>query len=207
VRRHWPDALISWTRLQAGRLRDPLIASHVLAGFLAILVGGSVFVEVKMLISAPLDRPTQGIMALNSPGYFAARILGGVYGALFYTMAIVLVVVLLRLLLRRVWIADVVGSLLLGIAIGVDFSTPYRFAATAAVTSLLVYVFLWLLRRFGLLALLAAWVANGIFNAAPISLTSWYAGRTLVGLAILVAIPAWALWVILSAQRRPATEK
>jgi hypothetical protein len=33
VRRHWPDALISWTRLQAGRVRDPLVASHVLAGW------------------------------------------------------------------------------------------------------------------------------------------------------------------------------
>ena len=32
VRKHWPDALISWLRVVGGRLRDPLVASHVLVG-------------------------------------------------------------------------------------------------------------------------------------------------------------------------------
>ncbi len=127
--------------------------------------------------------------------------------ALAYGMGFLLIVVLLRLLLRRIWIAEVVGSLLLGITAGAtDFSTPVRFAATLAVNTLTVYVILWLVRRFGLLAMLAAWLANYMIVAVPVSLTSWYAGRTLVGLAILAAIPAWALWVILSARRRPATE-
>jgi hypothetical protein len=35
VRRHWPDDLISWTRLQAARVRDFLVASHVLGGITA----------------------------------------------------------------------------------------------------------------------------------------------------------------------------
>ncbi len=32
VRRHWPDTLISWTRLLAGRLRDPIVGRDVLIG-------------------------------------------------------------------------------------------------------------------------------------------------------------------------------
>jgi hypothetical protein len=46
---------------------------------------------------------------------------------------------------------------------------------------------------------------NNLFVAIPFtsltSLTSWYAGRTLVGIGIVVAIGAWALWVVLSAKR------
>jgi len=32
VRRHWPQAIISWSRLVAGRLRDPLVGRDVLLG-------------------------------------------------------------------------------------------------------------------------------------------------------------------------------
>ena len=32
VRRYWPDGLISWNRLLAGRWRDPLVGWHVLCG-------------------------------------------------------------------------------------------------------------------------------------------------------------------------------
>ncbi len=32
VRRHWPQALISWTRLSSGRIRDPLVGRDVLFG-------------------------------------------------------------------------------------------------------------------------------------------------------------------------------
>ena len=35
VRRNWPEALISWNRLHSRKLRDPLVASHVLAGLAA----------------------------------------------------------------------------------------------------------------------------------------------------------------------------
>ena len=36
VRRHWPDALISWTRLHTCRFRDPLVASHILWDYLLV---------------------------------------------------------------------------------------------------------------------------------------------------------------------------
>jgi hypothetical protein len=37
-RRHWPDSLISWSRLQAGKITDPLVCSHVLAGVAAVML-------------------------------------------------------------------------------------------------------------------------------------------------------------------------
>ena len=38
IRRHWPDSLISWSRLHARQFTDPLVASHIIAGITAILV-------------------------------------------------------------------------------------------------------------------------------------------------------------------------
>jgi hypothetical protein len=32
ARRYWPDSLISWSRLSQGRIRNPLVASHILIG-------------------------------------------------------------------------------------------------------------------------------------------------------------------------------
>jgi hypothetical protein len=49
-------------------------------------------------------------------------------------------------------------------------------------------------------------VAAQFVWAVPLILPSWYAGRALVAVAIPSAMAAWALWVILSAQRWPATE-
>ena len=64
------------------------------------------------------------------------------------------------------------------------------------------YVKLWLLRRLGLLAVIAWALTNNLCLSTPYPLsTSWYAGRTLVVNGIAVAIAAWALWVILSAKR------
>jgi hypothetical protein len=35
VRRSWPDALVSWTRMCNGQIRDPVVASHILAAIVA----------------------------------------------------------------------------------------------------------------------------------------------------------------------------
>jgi hypothetical protein len=68
--------------------------------------------------------------------------------------------------------------------------------------ALLMFAFLWTLRRFGLLALIAVSVADQVTLGLPMSLASWYAGLSLMAMLILAAGAAWALWVILSAKRR-----
>jgi hypothetical protein len=40
----------------------------------------------------------------------------------------------------------------------------------------------------------------------PISLESWYAGRSAATLLIPAAMSAWALWVILSSQPEPINQ-
>ena len=56
VRRVWPTALISWTRLMAGRWRDPLVGRDVLAGLLAgVMLHGMTIVRVRLADRPPPD--------------------------------------------------------------------------------------------------------------------------------------------------------
>jgi hypothetical protein len=209
----WPDSLISWTRLQTGRLRNPLVASHFLAG----IVFMEVFVNVgeplvRLLISGPPALPAgiggfSSISSLNSAAYMTGILCNAVVLAFFFAMAYLLLVVLLRLLVRRLWIADTLGAILVGLlAVGTFGASSYQNAAAVAFGALGGYGYLWLIRRFGLLALLATWLTSFTVKAVPLSLTSWYTGRSILGQLIPVAVATWALWVILSAQHQPASD-
>jgi serine/threonine-protein kinase len=205
VRRNWPDGLISWNRLQAGRLRDPLVASHILVGIFAwmAIVQGLVW-ALRILGSLPPAPPAAlALQSLTGPAVLAGNLLHGVQSAVFVTIVFLLLVVLSRLLLRKVWIADVVGSVLFGIVSLPQGAPPYVIAVLVVVYALLLYALLWVFRRYGFLALLAAWLTYTIGLPVLPSFTDWYAGGFLVSAGITVALAGAALWVILSAQRQP----
>jgi hypothetical protein len=203
VRRNWPDALISWTRLQAGRLRDPLIASHALIGILIGVAAFGIALSMTSLFSQNVFLPD--IPALDGAAYLAATILYRVERAIVAAFAVLVLVVILRLLTRRVWLADVLVTVLIGaVATGPWLYPSVQDHLWNAVG---VLALLWGLRRFGLLAMLTYFATNLGFLHPPLSLDqSWYAGRSVVILLILTAVAAWALWVILSAHERPNTE-
>jgi predicted Ser/Thr protein kinase len=200
VRRFWPDALISWTRFQSGRLRDPLVASHILAGMLLSFGIEALDRILNGVFSGGKQILVPRVEILTSPAPLPEIITGGIIAAI----GMVVFVVLMRLLVRRVWIADLLASLLLGGILVWPWVHRYpveRLYAAAAAWSIL-----WLFRRFGLLALVTQSAVRWAVWTLPVSLTSWYAGRSLVVLAVPAVLAAWALWVILSAERRPGTE-
>jgi hypothetical protein len=201
VRRNWPDALISWTRLQRYRVRDPLVASHVLAGTAVI----SIFIGLRMVRFrlSPLTMPMGFFFtSLNSMAVFIGNIAGSIVPGLVFGMAFVLLVVLVRLRIRRLWVADLVASTLLTLgAIGpANVRSGGLLIGTAMLGIAMNLAILWTLRRFGFLSVLVTWILWQMSVAAPISLTSWYSGRSVTLLAIPVVLSAWALWVIGNAQ-------
>ena len=113
-------------------------------------------------------------------------------------------VTLLRRLTRRVQIAEVITAILFGV-LGPG-PWVYQYTLYAVYSTLVFYVLLLLLRRFGLLSL---WAGAFLFFVLtlPVSLASWYAGRSLAILLIPAAVAAWALWVILTAPPQPVTER
>ncbi|MEO5922269.1 MAG: hypothetical protein ABIR70_00425 [Bryobacteraceae bacterium] len=64
-----------------------------------------------------------------------------------------------------------------------------------------------LMRRLGFLTLLTVWVTTiPIYTSLPPKISGWMARDALPIHLLPVAIGAWALWVILSAQRSASTE-
>jgi hypothetical protein len=63
-----------------------------------------------------------------------------------------------------------------------------------------------MMRRFGFLTILVVWVTQLEMQTIPLKATGWIAHQTVVLHLIPVAIAAWALWVIASAESRQMTE-
>jgi len=211
VRRHWPDALISWTRLQAGRVRDPLVASHVLAGILANLAFGAAMTGLQLVAmrfgSSWQPSLSSHLRQLDSVASLLSDWLFSMAAYLFVIIGFVLAVVLFRLLIRRVWIADIVGAIVFGAFGLVAGGNIYQNVIGALTFALAFYVEVRVLRRFGLLAQATmVVVVYTLIPQMPVTFGSWYAGRELAGVIIMGAVAAWALWVIVSARRWPDME-
>jgi len=195
VRRNWPDALISFTRFTSGRFRDPLVASHILAG-LAVGMGMTILGNVLLLASRQLD--TIPMENLSGFRFLYGSLLSVPEYVAFTNTALILLLVLLRLLLRHTWLVDVcVVALFVLIGLG----HPVQMVDLALGTTLNLGV----LRRFGVLAQAAYLAINGLRGAMPWTPTSWYATYSLTAPLVLAAVAGWALYTILTARPSAAT--
>jgi serine/threonine-protein kinase len=187
VRRRWPDTLVSWTRMLAGNLRDPVVGRDLLIGVLAG-VALAIFEHSQILAEIALHRaPSQptGFSAFALEGFRGslATLISQVASSVSTGLAIFFIFFLARLVCRKNWIAAVVTVALFSIAslgaenvlIDLIFSVPV-FAA-----------FMWLLLRFGLLTLAVTVMADQLLNVVP-GATPFGAWYTEGGLTALIAI-------------------
>jgi hypothetical protein len=209
IRRHWPDALISWARVQTGRIRDPLVASHILAGC-AVLGVTMVLADTLRLTAthngSPLSVGQNTIGMLDSTSSFVAGLMGATVTFSLTAIMSLLIVFVLRLLVRRLWIAGVLGAILLGVGYLAGPGSLYGRMLLGLADALAFYAIVWIIEHFGLLAGAASYVLAAIAYSVPPAFPSWYAGRGIVAIAIPATVYAWALWVILSDKRGPPTE-
>jgi hypothetical protein len=200
ARRYWPDSLISWNRLQSGRFRDPLVASHVLVGVFTwyAILGLTALLWLLLPIQGP-----ERVQLLSSPAMMASFVVEFLPRILVATTTFLLLMVVLRLLTRRrLWIADLLGCILFGLTGPIVWETPFTFALSAGFVIPAIYAVFWLVRRFGFVALLGAWSAR-VAIMMPFAPSGWYAGLGLVPNLIPLALAVYACWVIVNADRRP----
>jgi len=198
VRRIWPETVISWNRLLATRLSDPLVASHVLIG---LAVAGAVTIVSELANLAPMwlghAAPVPYLasqMRWLSRDNPAATALWSLLIALYMGLLYLLLLVLLQLLLRRRWLAG--GMFVLAVG---ALSVPWDDLGIApcvqsAVTAGLILL---LLVRYGLVAALAALWAMFLLRNTPLTsdMSIWYSGqsRFAIGLLCLAAMVAATL--------------
>jgi hypothetical protein len=197
VRRYWPQSLVTWARLLAGRWRDPLVGRDVLFGILLGVVYALLFQTyffVSLLGGAP---PETGFGTANLHGaHFVAWTIaqhldGSVEGALFFF----LVLFLLRAVLRKQWLAGLAFVLIYaGIRWGGQ-GPWYTPLFLLAIWTTLVVVML----RFGVFATMClVFVID-----APLSLlfttdfSAWYGQSSWAILALIAGAAMWGFRISL----------
>ncbi len=196
VRRHWPDSLIGWNRVLAGRLRDPRVGRDLLLGMAAGVLMLVVFL-LKDLIAARMGEPslpeTTLIAPLQSTSGILAMLCDLQTGVIFEPMVMLFMVVSLRMLVRRPAVAPVLIWLIFSFLAGSggESAGVVTYVASAIGMGILVTVLL----RLGLFAaigtnlVLATLVA---YFPLTTDFSAWYAPAATVGLVYLVALLVYA---------------
>jgi Protein kinase domain len=204
VRRRWPTVLISWSRLLAGQLRDPLVGRDVLVGILAgvfwVVVGRLIQLMPGWVGKPPLPPVTAlDLIQLNGLRFTLADVMLNVIIFVFSALAFFLFFFLLRLRLRNEWVAFAVMVALLA-----SPSLLGKYALLNAVGAVLVFgVALLLLMRFGLLALVIALALNNVLQVYPLTahLSAWYAEPTLFVFILLLALTVYSFYTAVGGRR------
>jgi len=191
VRRHWPDTLISWSRMLAGKFKDPVFGRDVLLGTLFGLLA-SVADQVQPMVEAGLGKPP-----MRPLGFYNSYSLDGVHGgiamvlfqaAASFSNALVVFFLffILRLIFKREWLAAALVGLLFCVP-SIGAQNPW---IDALFTGPFIVAYLWILRRFGLVALTVLYFVDQLADQIPLTtpLTAWYVEGGMVGMVVIVAV-------------------
>ena len=205
VRRLWPDALISWTRLLSGRAQDPLVGSHVLAGLAYAVVMCLMIAALNYGLRASGEAPdfplAFNIDALRGVADTLRILLDRFVSSVASGMAWALLFVGARALLRRQWLAAVAICLVISLPDALQGGTPPLVAIP--LTMLLFGVFVLALVREGLLTLITTVFAVGLLANVPqtLELGEWFATPAKVVLVSFLVLCAWSARAALAGAR------
>jgi serine/threonine-protein kinase len=197
-RRYWPDALLAWTRLWAGRLRDPRVGREMLIG---IACGGLALIAVevpKLLVAtfgwqAPQFPFGNALWVVEGTPSLMAYWLGQISNALQNALYIAMLFLVLRLLLRRPRLAMAagIGILLLIMNNGQIVTGTWIDRFNAVAFTLLISA---VLHRFGLVATTMLLFVDNVVSDVPLTtdLTVWWSAPTILTVAMLVALVSFA---------------
>ncbi len=219
LRRIWPDTMIGWSRLLAGRVRDPLVGRDVLVGVLVAIGNGLIFALHTLLrrwsgqppqfpvgaSSNPFDGMEASSDLLLGGRYALSRIIGSVMSIPVWsaTMLTFLLLFVLFVLLRRrsramaamtlgltVFYVVAHGGWLLANAPADHFAPSVADVALFAVVQTAIVL---LAVRFGLLMMLVASFVSVLLTVLPIAIDSSvpYASSSRLIVATVIALAAF----------------
>jgi serine/threonine-protein kinase len=200
ARRHWPQTLIGWSRVLAGSYRDPLVGRDLLAGSVAgvlaaLLLSARYLGDLRAGAAPFYSLPLEGLMSARFAAGFP---IFGVIQVLRSTLGGFLLLFILRLVLRKVWLAGVafVSLSALTQVLSQSGNLAFDIPLAGAFNALLVLVYL----RWGLLAAAATFWAEEtlVFTIATNDFSTWYAGGTIFGLVLVLAVAAYGFHTTLA---------
>jgi serine/threonine-protein kinase len=194
VRRRWPQAIISWSRLLSGQLRDPLVGRDILFG----VILGVLWLLIFQLRSIPMMRMGA------SPGLASTEYLMGGRTALgawlmqipvsiLGTLQFFFLLLGLKVILRKDWLAAIAFVALFALPRGFSSSYP----AVEVPTQILVYaIAVLIVYRFGLVPLACAIFTINMLANIPFTadLSAWYMPTSVMALLSVVALAGWGFY-------------
>jgi serine/threonine-protein kinase len=202
IRRRWPDRIISWSRLLAGSIRDPLVGRDLLLGAVfgaaMILCTLMSFIELRWIGQPPelaINPGSEQIGAHLFFAKFASQITAGLFLAFFAFFMLLLFVVILRRerpALIPLWLLILALSMLV----------MQANLMMIPVVALDAFIFVFVLYRYGLLALAFALFVNHLWVFFPITsdFTAWYATDFIISLVICIALAGYGFYISLGGQ-------
>jgi hypothetical protein len=204
VRRRWPGRIVSWSRVLAGGFRDPLVGRDILIGAvvgLGVILSNFVLVSiVPQWFGYPpsipwFDFPATQLLGIRS---FAFGITQQIFASVFQSFILLFFLLLLYIIVRRERVAAMavwlIGSVALSLthetALGIPFSI---FAA---------FLIVWVLYRYGLLALVSTifFLHLVIFYPITSDFSAWYAADFVLALIVSLAVVGFAFYNSLAGQ-------
>jgi hypothetical protein len=207
VRRSWPGTLVSWTRLLAGRGRDPVVGRDVLIG---VGLGALIACDIPLAriymprwVGHPEAVPyAERLDSLLGLRMTAGAIVGQQVGAVAGALVFVLILVVLRLALRREWAAALALALLLSLQNSLASGLPLGYALP--LRAVIVGVPVYLSARLGMLPLtVCLFVADLMVGfPTPATLNHWAAQGILLAMGTAAALAVYGFQT--AAVRAPA---
>jgi predicted Ser/Thr protein kinase len=208
VRRRWPHALISWSRLLAGRVRDPLVGRDLLVGGVAAIgmwVFNGVAIWVNSWLGQPPFTPYQGQREVHWEFLLGLRFQIGSFfdpGFVFFALLVLFLLLGLRLLLRREWlaVAAVLAIQMMIDAFGASPNAPLASTIVDVLSGTMVWsIFLFVTARFGLLALAFLLFFGNLVRAPAFwGLTGWQSGPSWTAVLIVTVVTAYGFHTALA---------
>lgn len=190
VRRTWPAMIMSWSRLMAGEVRDPLVARDVLIGCAVGSLVASVDLAGRASVFAAtgiVPRQITNMRPFLGLSHAGSEVAAQLLLAIFVALTFLFILFVLRKLLRREWRAIVAGALLLSGPTAIGDAAPW-----ASLPFVFVVQALWFttLARVGLVAMIAGSFSVWTWATFPFTLpaSAWYAPVGFVGIAVTAGL-------------------
>ena len=194
VRRRWPHAIISWSRVLSGQFRDALLGRDILLGvmlgvvWILIIRTGLIFM-MRMGAYPEMYNTAYLLGGRAALGAWLGQISSSILG----TLQFFFLLLGLKVVLRKDWLA--------AIAFVAIFALPRGFSSSYVPIELpmliLVYaIAVLIVFRFGLAPLAVAIFTVDMFSSVPFSadLSTWYMPTSILALLSVVALAGWGFY-------------
>jgi hypothetical protein len=206
IRRTYPEALISWNRLLAGRVRDALVGRDVLIG-----VGFGALMALPNLLTYAL--PSWFPIKQGTPWFseYALQETSAYLGSLALQAMAALYLALVSLgfvfLAWKIFRSKTTALITLGLIWTIIFLHPENLWQELPLSILAAAVLVACLMRVGLLGLVVALFTNVsvFFGCLTTDFSRWYAPRSVTVLALILIIATYAFWVSTAGRKRFGT--